>query len=348
MFNVLVYDEDRDYIAKLALELSRMNSAAYIFTACSTLEALKKQVGNAQHFDILVYDLKLKQLKEYIGGDVRHILLAEQLNRDAESEVFKYQNVEAFVEALDRAIGIKSKGDADLSTLKISLILSAEGGSGKTNFAIALAKVYSMDYDTVLLTFEPHSDLSERLNLKESKTMTDLFYMIKRQEQGISKGFRNQFEKDDHLGFTAIAPFNSYRDMQSLCQGDITALFKSIAAECGFKRIVIDTAGGLNGMNTELIEQVQEVFVVEGSKAHSAIRRDKLIRDLDKIKNEPLFKVQTLKNLTDSTQQQKYAGNNDKCLPFEPCIEASYRSPVYTLLELPYYKAISELIERGR
>jgi hypothetical protein len=344
MRNVLIYDQDKDYIEHLMRQLSMLSEKNYLFTACSTREGLANYTQNSAQWDVLICDMGDETLKS-VSSMKLIIPLIEDSSDGSKVGLLKYQCVDDFVERLSELVGVKPTHHHQEATKQIMMVLSAEGGSGKSTFASALAKRGSDQYETLLLSFDVYTDIALMLETNVSKSMTDLFYYIKRQDVGWLKGFQSQLVKDNYLEFTVATPFCSPKDMEELTKVDLDTFFKTLLEDCGFSRIIIEMSTASDQLFRKLLEQVNVVWVVEGNGPFSSTKNARLLEDLQKMNQADRWAIHHVKNTPFLEVGDSVDGSKTDRLPFDQQVRTSFRAKAYSVSGMPYYKALSRLIE---
>lgn len=343
MLKVVIHDTDSHYLNRLINQLSNIKQSHYEFSAYSDLVHLKKSMEADAAVDVLISsDNDLVMDKRWIT-EKRAIHLSEHKNLGDKTSLFKYQDVQRFLNELDVLLGYIEVEVGNQDKAKVTLVVSAEGKSGKSTVSVAAAKISAFAYKTIMLTFETHSALDQLLNTQYQMSMTDLFYTIKKKSQLQQEDYHQLFYKDDHLGFYVMKPFESFADLQVIETDDLNKLFGILMDDCGFKRIIIE-AGGLTGLSHTLVQHSHEIWVVKGNDKYSDIRGLRLTNELRRLvtSNYPTIKV--IAN-TLSTSKPASHDNADDCqLPYESLLDFSFQSPKLSVMSMDYYCVLNRFM----
>lgn len=339
MLRVVIYDLDQQYLNRLINQLSSAKQSHYDFSAYSDFHHLVNALVTGEKVDVLITCNESQVLDKCQASVGKTILLTENRDEDNSTSLFKYQAVHQFISDLDKMLGYTKIEVASQGKAKVTLVVSAEGKSGRSSLATAAAKLSGVTYKTVLLTFEVFSAVDQLLDMEQHMSMTDLFYTIKKKSPLKELDFNNLFYLDDQLGFYAMKPLESIADLQVISVDDLNDLFTILMEGCGFKRIIID-AGSVTPLIRTLAEKSHEIWIVQSNDQYSGIRGGRLLNELRHLVSANDSTIKVIANTTTVANDDNTSNESDCILPYEALLDFSYKSSQLHVMSMNYYRVL--------
>lgn len=200
--------------------------------------------------------------------------------------VYKYQKIEniystilsEYAEQQEKAgVNFSANGDT-----KIFSFISANGGSGKTTVALAMAKMLcKKNKDVLYIPLEYFSSLNYMYPGDETKTLSNIFYMTKENKKNLSLQIKSMIRRGED-GMLFLRPVDNPTEFEQLSSEDWNFFMNALMNIEDIDYIILDHSAGVFRNFYEIMSQVQGVYCVTDKSLTGNVKATEFIMYLQK------------------------------------------------------------------
>jgi cellulose biosynthesis protein BcsQ len=342
MLKIAVFDQDQSYMTRLMQQLAGVQSR-YLLFAFTEWSSLLQQ-HDALQFDVLIGNGEIEKGTELFK---RVLTLTDDPSVNDLNHVYRYQSASQFLAALDNCLAF-NRERVD-QPCQISVVVSAEGGAGKTQFAVSLARLMAEQSRTLLLSLECHSDLSCRIPTLEDFTVTDLLYAVLSEKQAGNVRLREALVVEPYLGFVVPAPVVSASDLEGVTADQLALLCRTLVEASNFQQIVIDCGQSFHGATQAALQLADHLWIIASDTPFAGERMCSLKRDLDRLfaERQKRIRIHEIQIIAKTKQSERVRIDSALGLIFETQLFEQVTSAMDILAENAYFKTLKAYLEAG-
>ena len=257
---IVIYSREEGYARGLLLQMSRMHFPISDCVILTKLELLKEMLKRPVELLIAAEDAQ----KLLPGRQVRCTVLLSEGKYTKEGSpfpcVYKYQSMEQvmsevlaiYSEVVGNAISLNYTGD---EKKKVIGVYSPSSGLSRTMFALALAREYARNWETLYLPFEAFS--AETL-LDSRGGMSDLIYYLREKSPQIGMRIQMMAHKEEQLSY--LAPVGHYLDVNEATSADFRYLVRELRENSPYEVCILEI-GYFNHHVASLMNECDEIYL---------------------------------------------------------------------------------------
>ncbi|MEG2305459.1 MAG: hypothetical protein RSC17_08570 [Lachnospiraceae bacterium] len=249
--NFVICDSEQSYAHHLMEMLSIKKEFTLQVRTCTTLESVLELEKN-QIIDILLIEESYPKDQRHKINSIYTFVLTRGGNSDiAEDEtgIYKYQSSDAIYIQILQACQNK-KGEL-LQMLakerrKVIGVYSPIHRIGKTTFALILGKELAKRGSVLYLNLEEYAGEGGHFPKEAKKTMEDLLYYAKQEEENLGFRMSGMVEQIEELDY--IPPIKTAVDLKAVSSEEWRELLQQILEKSIYETIILDLSESVQGL----------------------------------------------------------------------------------------------------
>jgi|GEM_PF-6285129 len=161
-------------------------------------------------------------------------------------------------------------------------IYSPVGRSGKTSFALCLAKSLSMQKSTLFITLDEYSTAKDFVPYFTYSDLSDLLYLHLKKSKAFTNALNDATATDDKLSL--LPPMRWSHDLQDISPQTLISFIKEIVADRNYECVVIDFGQHIRHIN-DFIQACRVVFMPILPDAYCEYKISSFIEELGHMEN---------------------------------------------------------------
>lgn len=237
-YTVAVCDFEEEYAIRLMNYMNGQSTYGILMLAFTQQDRFKEYLDN-NSFDLaLVADEVMQKFGDELELDQTGKKVVHLCKEEGREGIYKYQPAsEIMVEIqriLEKEYHIKKfEEEGEKTECKMIGVYSPIGRSGKTNFALAMAR----EKGSLYIGMEEYSNLIEGRT-----TMSDFCYWIRKREEMMIRKVEEQMIVEDEV-CKLVSPL-TYMDLKELTVDEYAWFFEKLKTSGRFHKIVVDIGCG--------------------------------------------------------------------------------------------------------
>ncbi len=229
-YTVAVCDFEEEYAVRLMNYMNGQTTYGILALAFTNEDRFREYLeNNSLDLALMAEEFEGRQMEDKV------VHLCKEEGREG---IYKYQpaseiiaKIQMILEKENRVKNFDVKGE--IAQCKMIGIYSPIGRSGKTSFALAMAK----EKGSLYIGMEEYSDLVEGRT-----TMSDFCYWIRKKEEMIVRKVEEQMVVEDEV-CKLVSPL-TYMDLKELTVDEYAWFFDKLKTSGKFRKIVVDIGVG--------------------------------------------------------------------------------------------------------
>lgn len=237
-----VFDYEAKYASNLMAYLSQKKNCSFELSLFTSVERLNAWLQENTLHILLISEQAFPEIKE--PEKIFHIFLLseedKQKQEDKYPRIFKFQSAEriflTMVSYLEEGLQKSEQKDQAEASVGIFGVISPNGGSGKTTFALAFTQALASTGPALYLSFEELGSSIGSVNLRSG--MSDVIYYLKQRQKGLLA--KIQTLATTMGGADYLFAVAHYSDLRALEKTDIDYLIGEFRRTGVYQNIVFD------------------------------------------------------------------------------------------------------------
>ena len=314
---IALCDSDRHYLERLQENLEQKDSFPFAVDTYTSADALEKNIADHEYELILAAGEAFEKLKR--KGTDSLVLLKEKGISDADvCSIRKFQSADGIrkdiLELCAEGDGSDVVFDNDGLKTKLIGVYSPVGRDIQTSFSLLTGQFLAKKKRVLYLNLEPFSGLSEMLDNRVDRDITDLIYYLVSGKEKLRYKLESMVNNIGGLDY--VSPAFSFLDLGQVSAENWLLLINTLR-ECGnYDYLIIDLSEIIQGV-FDILKECDVVYTIAQKEGLGPAKLDQY---------EKLLKIEDLDSVIERTSRCELPLFNDLPSGFD---------------ELPYSKLAS-------
>lgn len=259
---VAVWDEDREYAAKLSEYLNSQCRQASAVVMYSEEEMLRQAVDTRQ----VSMALAGRPLAERPWLRGTPVLTLTEGKEESAATVYKYQPAYEVLRVLTRFQETAAAAQLPYEEpARLRAVYSPLGGCLKTSFGLVMGYLLAEEKRCLFVSLEAHSGFRTLFERQYPADLSDLFHAV-RQGDDIRVRLNEALQTFGKLRY--IPPVIWPEDVREAERGELKELLKGLAQGCGFDELILDVGQDL-ARPEEVLAWSDDIYMIGKEDAFS-------------------------------------------------------------------------------